>query len=208
MGDLYLAEQSAPGTPSSGNGVIWVDSTTKTLFTIDSTGRKWGRTFNASVASQAGTFASDIYVTNSNILVPSFGVQAKTVIRWMISATKTAAGTATPVYSIRIGANATTADTARLQLTGSAQTAAADTGILEIMLTFIDASASANIRGTAAWAHNGAATGFASDDAGAVTGTSAAFDATSLAGSYIGLSINGGASAAWTVGHVLVEGIW
>jgi hypothetical protein len=167
-----------------------------------------GGTFNASTAAQGAGFSSDTYVTDSDLLVPSFGVQAKTMFRWTISASKTAAGVATPIYSIRIGANRTTGDTARLQITGPAQTAAADTAVIDIIAVVRSVSASGVIQGTIYLSHNNAATGFANNDASVVEGTSAAFDNSALGGSYIGLSINGGASASWTITQVRAEAIW
>jgi hypothetical protein len=208
MGVAKWAEQSAPATPSAGYGAMWPDSTSPQWFTKDDAGRVWGRSFNAAIADQGAGFSSDTYVTNSDILIPSFGFQAKTVFRWTLTASKTAAGVATPIYSIRIGANRTTGDTARLQLTGPAQTAAVDIGLLTIMVTVRSIGASGAIRGIASWSHDGAATGFANNDSGAVQGTSAGFDNSALGGSYVGLSIDGGASAAWTLTQVVAEAIW
>lgn len=208
MADLCIAEQSKPSTPAAGNGILWPDSTSPQMFTLDDAGRAWGRSHNAAIAAQGAGFSSDTYVTNSDILIPSFGLQAKTVITWRISASKTAAGVATPVYSIRIGANRTTADTARLQITGPAQTAAADVGLLTIMLTVRSIGASGVIQGVTAWTHNGAAVGFCNNDAGAVEGTISGFDNSALGGSYVGLSIDGGASAAWTLTQVVTEAAW
>lgn len=215
MGRARFAEQSKPSTPSSGYGVAWPDSTSPQWFTLDDAGRVWGRSHNAAIAAQGAGFSSDTYVTNSDILIPSFGFQAKTVFHWMISASKSAAGTATPVYSLRIGTNRSTADTARLQLTGPAQTAIADIGTLHILVTVRTVAASGVIQGTAWWDHRGTAAsttvggvGFANDGTGHVEGTSAGFDNSALGASYIGLSIDGGASAAWTLTQVFAEAIW
>ena len=215
MGDIYLAEQSSPTTPASGNGILWADSTSPQMFTKDDAGRVWGQSFNAAVAAQGAGFSSDTYVTNSDILIPSFGFQTKTGFTWRISASKTAAGVATPAYAIRIGANRTTADTARLTLTGPAQTAVADIGTLIIMVTVRTVSATGVIQGTAWWEHRGTAAsttvggvGFANDATGHVEGSSAGFDDSALGGSYIGLSIDGGASAAWTLTQCRVEALW
>ena len=215
MAKQTISEQSYPSTPSSGYGSIWPDSTAPQWFTKDDAGRAWGRSFNAAVASQGAGFATDTYVTNSDILIPSFGLQAKTSITWRLSASKTAAGTATPVYNIRIGAARTTADTARLTLTGPAQTAVADIGTLYITVTVRTVAASGVIQGTAWWVHRGTAAsttvsgvGFANDTTGHVEGTSAGFDNSALGGSYVGLSIDGGASAAWTLTQVRAEVDW
>jgi hypothetical protein len=208
MARARFAEQSAPSTPSSGYGTLWPDSTSPQWFTKDDAGRVWGRSHNAAVAAQGAGFASDTYVTGSNILIPSFGLQTKTVFRWTISASKTAAGVATPVYTIRTGANASTADTSRLVLTGPAQTAAVDTAVIELTVTVRTVSATGVIQGTVSLAHNLAATGFANNASAIVEGTSAGFDNSALGGLYIGLSVNGGASASWTLTQALAEAAW
>lgn len=215
MGKLVIAEQSAPSTPASGSGAVWVDSV-GILMWKDDAGRFYGFSSNAAIASQGAGFATDTYVTNSNVLIPTTGLQAKTVFRWQISASKTAAGTAAPAYAIRIGTAASTADTARLTLTGPAQTAVADIGTLNIIVTVRSVGASGVIQGTAWWDHRGTAasstigTGFANDGSGHVEATSAGFDTSALGTgtNYIGLSMNGGASAAWTVTQVIAEANW
>lgn len=218
MADIVLDEQSVPATPSAGQGNIYVDSTVSKLAFVDDSGRKYvvtgGGLTNASVANQTVN-AADTYLTDSDLLIPSFGMQAKTRIVWTISASKTAAGVATPIYTVRIGANRTTADTSRLALTGPAQTAIADIGTLTVMCTVRNVGAAGVIAGTAYWAHRGTAantttsgTGFANDTTGHVEGTSAGFDNSALAGSYIGLSVNSGTAGVWTVTQVHATMDW
>jgi hypothetical protein len=176
----------------------------------------WGASFNASIAAQGAGFAADTYVTDSDILIPSFGFQARTNFLWMISASKSGAGTAQPIYNIRIGsARSVAGDTARLVLTGPAQTAIADIGTLTIMVTVRSVGAAGVIQGTAWWNHRGTAantttsgTGFANDSTGHIEGTSAGFDNSALGGQYVGLSMNGGTSASWTLTQVRVEAAW
>lgn len=152
------------------------------------------------LVEQLTGFSSDTYITSSALQV-SHEIRVGTVFEWEFEAEKTAAGTATPVYTVRVGTNASTADTARLTLTGAAQTAAADKAKIKITVTVRSISATGVIRGHVHLQHNLAATGFANTPAGfdLVGGTSAAFDNTALAGKYVGLSINAGASAAWTI---------
>lgn len=214
MADILVDEQSVPTTPAAGKGVIFVDSTASTLAFKDDAGRVWAWTQNAGVADQTVN-AADTYLTNSDLLIPSWSVQAKTIIRWRVSASKTAAGVATPVYNIRIGANRTTGDTVRLALTGPAQTAIADIGTLDIMLTVRTVGASGVLQGTAFWSHRGTAantttsgTGFANDSTGHVHGAAAGFDNSALGGQFIGLSVNSGASGVWTVTQAQVEAWW
>lgn len=214
MADILLDNQSVPVTPSSGQTVVFVDSTAKILCIKDDTGRVNALSVNAAIANQGAGFAADTYVTNSDILIPTFSMQAKTSFLWQISASKTGAGTAAPVYTIRIGTNRSTADTARLALTGPLQTAIADIGTLNILVTVRSVGASGVLQGTAWWSHRGTAvsstigTGFANDGSGHVEGTSAGFDNSNLNNNYIGLSINGGASASWTLTQVQAQAIW
>ena len=217
MAKILLAEQTAPATPSSGMGAVFVDSTTSLPASINDAGRSMllgGGSMNASIANLTVN-AADTYVTDSDLLIPSFGLQARTNFIWLISASKTGAGVATPIYSIRIGANRSTADTARLALTGPAQTAVADIGTLMIQAVVRSVGASGVIQATAFWSHRGTAantttsgTGFANDSTGHVEATSAGFDTTTAAGSYIGLSVNSGTAGVWTVTQVRSEAMW
>lgn len=210
MSDFHVDEEtgSSAGTPLSGAQAIFVDSQGKILCTKDNSGKYRGRSNNASTAAQGAGFATDTYLTGSNVIIPSFSVQAGSKIRWRVSASKTAAGTATPIFQVRIGGAATTADTSRLTLTMAAGTAATDVGVFEILLTVRSVSATGVIQGTVSILHNGAAVGFVTSDGGVVEATSATFDNTALGGQNIGLSLNGGASASWTVTLVHVEADW
>lgn len=196
-------------TPATSKLDVWADSTAKRLASIDDAGRYYipGGVSNAAIAAQgsavAGSgFASDTYVTNSDLLIPSFGLQAKTALYWAISVSKSANGVATPVYSIRLGSGRTTSDTAILAITGPAQTAAADVAVIEIYATLRNVGASGVLQGTVGLMHNLAATGFANNAAALVEASSSTFDTTSKGGQYFGLSINGGASNAWLITQV------
>ncbi len=83
------------------------------------------------------------------------------------------------------------------------------------MLTVRTVAAAGVIQGTAYWTHRGTAAsttvsgvGFANDVTGHVEGTSAGFDNSALGGSYVGLSMDGGASAAWTVTQAVARADW
>lgn len=209
MADILIDAQAGyTGTPASGKSGIIIDSTNKRMYNKDDTGRYWGPSNrNWSITNDASAFASDLYLVGSNVLLPSFGIQAGSRYWLRASASKTGAGTATPAYTIRIGTAGAIGDTSRLALTGPAQTAIADIGTLNVLVICRVVSATVGVlQGTAWWDHTGTAasttvsgTGFANDVTGHVQGTSANFDNSALGGSYIGLSLNGGASAAWTV---------
>lgn len=203
MGTIRLDNQTAPSTPASGKTRLFVDSTTEQLGVMNDTGRTFGSlSRNDATASQGAGFSSDTYVTNSGLLIPSFGMKAGMLFNWIITGSKTAAGTAGAVYTVRIGAAQTTADTSRLALTAGAQTAATDNGTLFVTVQVRNVGASGVIAGAASWAKTQAGTaGFG----GSIDGASASFDNSALGGSYVGLSINGGASAAWTLTSVFAE---
>lgn len=203
MAEILLDTQGTPATPSAGQMLIYPDSSSKTWVQKNADGIVQGDASRASVAQQTG-FSSDTYVTSSGLIIPSCSLQAGTYWGWNIVATKTAAGTATPVFTVRIGSNQTTADTSRLAITTAAQTAAADTAFITVQCTCRSVGVAGVIQGLVRIQHNLAATGFANTPAGfnLVEGTSAGFDNTALGGQYIGLSINGGASAAWTINQV------
>jgi hypothetical protein len=161
-----------------------------------------GRVRNYSTASQGAGFASDTYVTGSSLLIPTGGMVAGMRFVWTITASKTNASTATAVYTIRIGGTQTTSDTSRLALTANnAQTAVTDKGVLTVTCLVRNVGASGVIAGGCGWAARASATGFGSGASAA----SSAFDNSNLAGSYIGLSINGGTSSAWTLHSVYAE---
>lgn len=205
-------------TPVAGQAIMWFDTTGNIPATIDGNGLCYATTKNGAIAAQGAGFAADTWVTNSDLLIPSFGCQSKTVINWRISGSKSGAGTATPIYIIRMGSARSTADAAWLTLTGPAQTAIADIGTLNIMAILRTISASVGvIQASAWWDHTGTAasttvsgTGFANNVTGHVEATSGSID-TSVAttkGKYLSLSLNGGTSAAWTLTQVQGQVDW
>lgn len=200
MADILIDGQAAPSTPASGKSVLWVDSTTKKFVQTDDAGHRYGTlSRNWATASQGAGFAADTYITNSGLLIPSFGMEAGQLYRWIITLSKTAAGTATPILQVRIGSAQTTADTSRITLTGQAATAAVSGGLL---------IATCHVRSVGASGVLVASFGFVSGIpglGGGIDGVASTFDNTALAGQFVGLSFNGGASAAITVTAVHSE---
>lgn len=194
MADILIDNQTAPTTPAAGKSVIWVDSTTKKPVVTDDGGVRRGNPLsrNFAAAAQGALATTEVYLTGSNILIPSFGMEVGQTYVWYISAVKTAASTAAPIWTWRIGAAGTVSDTSRLALTSTqAQTAVASDGCLVAMLQVRTVSASGVI--TAAGPTG--APGFG----GGGSGTSSTFDNTGLAGQYVGLTVTTGTSAAWTI---------
>lgn len=164
------------------------------------------RAMNANTATLGPGFASDTYLTGSSILIPAGSLQAKSMYRCRFSVTKTGAGVAAPIISPRFGTAGSTADTARGALTFAAQTAVVDEGLFEILCNFwsVGSGTAAVIRSVGTLSHRLSITGLSTDVTGMKTAASSGFDST-VANSIIGISVNGGASAAWTINLVQAE---
>ena len=160
--------------------------------------------YNQSVSTPAAGFAADTYLAGSNITVA--GLQAGSRYHMVFEVSKTAAGLATPILTIRFGTNGSVADTARCTLTWTAQTAATDTGTFEVWVTFrtVGAGTAAVLQCVGQRRHGASITGLGTLVAETKNATSAGFDST-VANSIIGTSVNGGASAAWTITLVQAE---
>lgn len=160
-----------------------------------------GSYFNFSTAAQGAGFSTDTYVTGSNILIPAQRPRAGTRFKCEIALSKTAASTAAAVVNLRYGTNASTADTALCAFTLSAQTAATDQARFTVtgLYRSVGSGTSAVIQGVLSL-QSQPTTGFSSL-LKSVLVTSAGHDSTT-ANTYLGVSMNGGASAAWTVQEV------
>ncbi len=200
MADILIDNETIPSTPAASKSIIFADSTTKKLAQIDDQGNVHGiLSRNFSTASQGAGFATDTYITNSGILIPSFGMQAGQMYMWVMGASKTAAGTATPIITFRIGTNQSVADTSELVITGEAATAAISGGQIIVTALVRNVSASGVIAGSLGFAWGILGPG------GGLDGVSSTFNNSALGGQYFGLSLNAGTSAAWTISSVLAE---
>jgi hypothetical protein len=188
------------GESAEWNGAGWVIYTAQGIAKTAPTSSGYAIT-NSSVAAQTG-FATDTYLAGSALALPAGLIRATTGMYWVFDVVKTAAGTAAPTVIIRYGTAGAIGDTARVTFTFGAQTAAVDRGVIEVWANFrtVGSGTSAVLAGTAALKHQLATTGLNNTTTGYQTlaVTSSGFDSTP-AGSYAGLSVNGGASAAWTV---------
>lgn len=158
-----------------------------------------------SVSTPAAGFAADTYLVGSAVPVPTGGFVNGMRYTCVFDMVKTAAGTATPIVVVRIGALGTTADAAILTFTFAAGTAAVDTGTIVVTAHFRISGTAAVLVGTCEIRHALAATGITSTGAsgqGQIAVVSSAFDAT-IANTVIGVSFNGGTSFAGT--NTLVE---
>lgn len=144
------------------------------------------------------------YVTNSNITTAN--IMAGTIVTWVISASRAGTGTSAPVWTVRFGTNSSTADATLLTFTGVAQTNAADTGQIMITCVFrtVGSGISAVLTGHYNLTHNLATTGMANVPANNVFATSAGFNSTT-ANAFLGLTLNPGANATWTINQMYVK---
>lgn len=158
---------------------------------------------NYSTTSQT-PFSSDTYLTGSSIAIPAGWPLAGTMYHMIFDVTKTAAGTATPIVTVRFGTAGAIGDTSRCAFTFSAGTAATDTGKFEVFALFrtVGSGTSAVIQGNCSL-DSQPTTGLSSLIHDVQT-TGGGFDST-VASSFIGVSYNGGASAAHTVQMVRAE---
>lgn len=205
MADILLDVQSPPATPAAGQAVIYVDNVSKKLSQKDDTGKvdTLDDFLNNSVAAQGPGFAADTYLIGSSIPLLSVVPRVGTLYQCTFDVAKTAAGTVAPAIIVRVGTLGTTGDAARLTFTFPAQTAIADVGTFTVWALFrtVGAGTAAVLQGRANLIHKGTATGLTGlsiEPGPTVQATSAGFDST-VANTIIGLSVNGGTSAAWTV---------
>lgn len=157
-----------------------------------------------SLVAQGPGFAADAYLAGSAIALPAGRLKAGTRYSLVFDVSKTAAGIAAPVISLRLGASGGIADTALGQMTFPAQTLAADDGRITLEATFRSVGAAAVLQAVASLGHGGSAAGLSSGVSPVRRVTSATFDST-LATAVLGVSLNAGASAAWTVSLVQAQ---
>lgn len=177
----------------------WVDRTAAGVETPISP-----NAYNASLVAQGPGFATDTYLAGSFILGAS-RIKAGSMYRVRIHVSKTAAGVAAPVFTVRHGAAGTTADASRGTLTFAAQTAVAESGVFEVLLTFRTGGAATSYWAAGQVLHVLANTGLTTSNNGNTNGFSAANFDTTAATFGIGISVNAGASSAWTTNLVQAE---
>lgn len=196
MAKITIPNQTSSGTPSSGTSYLWIDSTTKKLVQTDDSGIQHGLlSKNQSTAAQGAIATSEVYLTNSNLLIPSSSWQVGWTCVWHISAVKTGAGVAAPIWTFRQGAAGAVGDTSVLALTSTGiQVATAMDGTLTAVLSCRTSGASGVLAGS-----GGAGP---ANFGGGGSGASGSIDLTGKGGQYIGLTVTTGASAAWTINNM------
>jgi hypothetical protein len=160
--------------------------------------------FNNSTSPQNITAATVTYLTGSNISTAN--IKAGSVVNWDIAVLKTAAGVAPPVFTVRFGTTGTTADSTLLTFTGSAQTAVVDGGLFSIKCTFktVGTGTTAVLAGYYTLMHNAQVVGLSVLPVNFSFQTSPGFNST-LTNAVLGITVDSGAAAVWTINQVSVK---
>lgn len=199
MADLLIDTQSAPSSPSSGQMVLYPETTTLQYVSRDSTGRyqTLGPICNFSTGAQAYT-TTEVYVTGSALTVPAHGLQAGARCFWRCVVTKTA-GTGTPVWKLYKGTLGTTGDTNIATLTQvSVPTSVTDTAVWEIEAVLRNVGAAGVMLFNLTMTHVLQNTGFSLLPANVQQVASSSFD-TTVANLIIGISANFGTAGAGNI---------
>jgi hypothetical protein len=161
---------------------------------------------NGSVAAQAVAAATLTYLTGSALVIPRSGLKVGTRLRWILTMTKTAAGTAASTFAIVFGTAGTVADTARVSFTKPAGTAAVDEATVVIEAIVRSVGAAGVVVGNFRLVHNLENTGHAVIPTVSVTTISAGFD---NAGDdlIVGLVATTGAADAITIQLLTAEAL-
>lgn len=156
------------------------------------------------------TAATPVYITNSNISLPSSlvtGVVSGTALRWHFNVGKNADGTGATSIVLYYGTHGSTSDTAYVTQALPASTAAVDTMTVDVQVIFTSTTACSYVIGVTHTAATGAGFGIASGTpAYAGTATGMTTTTTSL---IFGVGIeaaSGGTMPTYTVGFTQAYG--
>ena len=205
MSQLTFVEQSSkPTTPAAGEVNIFMDNTATPRLTLqDDTGTTYlaSPATNVSVSTVSAGYASDTYLAGSSITIKEAGAwRVGQIYRCKFDMVKTAAGSATPIITVRMGTLGTTGDASIATITWAAGTAAADTAMIEILISFrtVGGGTSAVVQVIGTAYKQLTTTGFTNTTTNIATilSTSGGFNSTTQ--TIIGLSFNGGASFSGT----------
>ena len=131
---------------------------------------------SASVADQAVSANSSASLAGSQLALPA--VTAGMVLRWRVVVSKTAAGTASVGFLVKLGTAGSAADATIVTFALPVGTAAIDTAVIDVEVTVRTVGASGTFAGSLRLTHNLTATGFATVAGVALKGTAAARDTT------------------------------
>lgn len=207
MSDIVLDAQAAPSAPSSGQGVIYIDSISKLPSHRNDAGvvSSLGPS-NFSVAAQLPVAVTRTYIAGSALAIPSGKLQIGSCFRWTFDLTKTAAGIAASTFDICFGTTGTIVDTARVSFTKPAGTAAIDTAAVTITaICRGPLSASGIVAGNFSLVKNAAEiAGHCATPSVNLTTVSSGFDVTA-AGLIAGVCVTSGLADVLTIQMVMAE---
>lgn len=206
-GDTKISALTAAGSAAGANEIPINEAGTTKKVTVTQLMALFGDALanSAGAAGQAPTAATLTYLTGSNIAVPVGKMRIGTTFLWKIDMTKSAAGTASRQFFVKIGTAGTTADASVLTFTSALGTAATDTAYAELMVTIRGPlSASCIARGIWQMRHVNATTGFLTVASEVVAVTSGVFDATT-ANLIVGLAVTTGAAEVITIQQMVSE---
>jgi hypothetical protein len=146
--------------------------------------------------------AVDTYLSGSNLPISGL-IKSGTFYKFKMTMTKTAAGTVAPIFRVRVGTAASTADTSVVALTARTQTAVADIGWADMHVSVFNFGTSSTLQASLMFTHTLATTGLQTAQM-TITQSTGTIDLTA-ANLQIGLSVTPGTSAVWTFQNVSVE---
>ena len=206
MADTEVPNLASAGALSAADVTLLTQSGVSKKVDLTTLSAYFAPPANASVSGVTG-YAADTYLAGSSISVPlPSRLKAGSFYRCQFNVVKTAAGIAAPVISVRYGTAGTTADTARTSVTFAAQTGVIDQGKFEILVNWRAVGASAVLQAVGILTHGLATTGLnvTATNSFITPAAGSSFDSTTV-NSFLGLSVNAGASASWTVSVVQAE---
>lgn len=163
-------------------------------------------TASSATPQDLGAGTARTLVAGSLLKVPNGGLSVGSKIKYRAVITKTAAGSAASTFDVGIGLLGTTADAATVSFGTGTQTAAIDTGVVDIEAVVTAVSATAGgVKGTMLLGHNLQATGFGPTSPVVVASAVTNADTSLATAQYVGLYVTEGAANDITI--VSVEGV-
>lgn len=185
MADLLLDNETAPSTPSSNKSLVFADLTSKRLLQTDDGGTVRGVLGKVNTTTtQALGSASETYITNSAIPIPSAGVQAGQLYQWIIPFLQTATAN-TFVIKIRVGSAKSTSDTDISNTLATTVTNGATAGGGLFTIYYMVHTVGASGTGWVGYTYQFGVTTIQSSD----SKTSTTYDNTARAGQFIGITL-------------------
>jgi parallel beta-helix repeat protein len=210
---LVLDTKTDAGDPTGTDGAMYYNSSMARFRCYESGAWKnctGANPTNGSTATQGVSAGADTYVTGSDLLLPTGGLQGPTSgatngtkITWKVVMSKTAAGTAASTFTLRMGTNGTTADSSRCTFSTGTATAAVDGATVYITAYTTAGGASSTLNCSMSLTHQLPDTGFADAPVVQTYSTAGSADSTT-AGTKMGLSFNAGTSSVITIQSVEV----